>query len=102
MSSIDPEGIAPALLIKISTRPASAKTRWIFSLTERSASTIDTATFETSDISVATASKSALVRETRVTSQPSRARQTEIAAPMPRDAPVIRARRPVSSSSNEN
>src|SRR6478752_4990739 len=94
ISKTVPRGIAPALLTRISTSPQAAATACTPARVLRSAAMPDAATPCRPRRSAAALSRSACVRATSCTSQPSAASEWAIASPIPFDAPAISARLP--------
>src|SRR5262249_45407493 len=91
-----PPGIAPALLTRMSTPGNAAAILSTLALSERSAANTSTRTFDLRAISAWAALRSAAVRATSTTLQPSSAMALAVARPMPLEAPVMRAVLPAS------
>src|SRR5207302_2559879 len=83
--------MAPALLTRMSTSGKAANTLSTLVPTERSAAITSTRTLDLRAIAALAASRSAWVRDTRTTLQPSCAIPTAVARPMPFEPPVISA-----------
>src|SRR5437660_11247365 len=91
-----PPGIAPALFTRMSTPGNAAAILSTLALSERSAADTSTRTFDLRAISAWAALRSAAVRATSTTLQPSSAMALAVARPMPLEAPVMRAVLPAS------
>src|SRR5262245_7587397 len=90
-----PRGMPPALLTRMSTSRQAAATCLICALSVRSAGWVVTVTLCCLRMSSAALSSSEAVRATRCTLHPSAASDFAMAKPMPFDAPVTSALRPV-------
>src|SRR5882757_8053301 len=86
-----PPGMAPALLTRISTAGNCAASRVTLALSARSAASVRTATLYSLSRCLRAVSRSTALRETRTRLQPSAARASPTARPMPREPPVMRA-----------
>src|SRR5262249_50432722 len=91
-----PPGIAPALFTSMSRPGKAAAILSTLALSERSAANTSTRTFDLRAISACAALRSAAVRATSTTLQPSSAMALAVARPMPLEAPVMRAVLPAS------
>src|SRR6478609_11775554 len=89
-----PPGMAPALLTRMSTSGNCPASRVTLALSARSAAWVRTATLYRPSRCLRAASRSAALRETRTTLQPSAARASPTARPMPREPPVMSASLP--------
>src|SRR5215469_14299779 len=91
---MSPPGMAPALLTRRSVSGHSAASLSTLRLSERSSGYKRTATLCLATIAPRAASRSAAVRATSTTSQPSSANTSAQARPIPFEAPVTSALRP--------
>src|SRR5271163_5358080 len=91
--------MAPALLTKISVSAHAAASLSTLRLSERSSGNTCTATLCLATIPARAASRSAAVRDTSATSHPSSANASAQARPIPFEAPVTSALRPLKPSS---
>src|ERR1022692_5160297 len=92
MSRSFPPGMAPALFTRMSVCGNSAASRTTLRLSDRSAATGSIRILAAlRAIDSFAAARSTAVRDTRITLQPSSARASAAARPMPLEAPVINA-----------
>src|SRR6185295_14129332 len=89
-----PPGIAPALLTSMSTCGNCAASRVTLALSARSAASVRTETWYFSSICLRAVARSVALRETSTRLQPSAARASPTARPMPREPPVMSASLP--------
>src|SRR6476620_11954015 len=89
-----PPGIAPALLTSMSTCGNCAASRVTLAPSARSAASVRTEAWYFPSSCLRAVSRSVALRETRTTLQPSAARASPTARPMPREPPVMRASLP--------
>src|SRR3954454_11174934 len=91
--------MAPALFTRISMCGKSLASWSIFLLSDRSAATVSTRTFDFCAIADFVAARVSALRDTMTTLQPSAANTSAVARPMPFDPPVIKAVLPASFKS---
>src|SRR3954452_2501421 len=95
-SSSAPPGMAPALFTRMSMLGKSLASWSTFLLSDRSAATVSTRTFDFCAIADFAAASVSALRDTMITLQPSPAKTSAVARPMPFEPPVINAVLPAS------